>query len=359
MTFGRTVGVSIQPVPGRRPLLLPLLLLLVLWGCEQAWPQQPEPLPRAAARPAPVIEPPASSPSAVSPPSPPAPSARTDAQHDEPAFGSGGGAYNPVWESRVRIAVLGDYGNAGPAEQQVAELVDDFQPDFVVTTGDNNYPLGQAETIDQNIGQYFSELIYPYKGSYGSSATHNRFFPTLGNHDWGTPGAQPYLDYFSLPGNERYYDVVWGNVHFFAIDSDVNEPDGIGPDSIQAQWLKRGLAASTSVFDVVAMHHPPYSSGSHGNQTALQWPYADWGAELVLAGHDHCYERIERDGITYVVSGLGGRSIYAFGLPVEGSVLRYNGQYGIALLEADARELSLAFFTVDHELIDSTKIEAR
>jgi hypothetical protein len=65
----------------------------------------------------------------------------------------------------------------------------------------------------------------------------NQFFPTLGNHDWYTPGAQPYLDYFHLPGNERYYDFVWGPVHFFAIDSDENEPDGVNQSSVQAKWL--------------------------------------------------------------------------------------------------------------------------
>jgi tartrate-resistant acid phosphatase type 5 len=259
----------------------------------------------------------------------------------------------------VRLAVIGDYGWSGPAEQQVAELVDSFSVDFVVTTGDNNYPVGAASTIDENIGQYFSELIHPYLGSYPSSATENRFFPTLGNHDWYTSDAAPYLAYFTLPGNERYYDIVRGDVHFFAIDSDEHEPDGISADSVQAAWLKQGLERSTSAFQLVAMHHPPYSSGPHGDTPIMQWPYADWGADLVLAGHDHGYERIERDGITYVVSGLGGASIYSYGDPVAGSVVHFNAQYGATLIEADAKELTISFFTVEGRLIDSTVIEAR
>jgi len=286
------------------------------------------------------------------------PTARSDAADAPAAFGSGGGAHNPSALGKIRFVAIGDYGWSGPAEERTAELVAAFQPDFVITTGDNNYPIGAAATIDENIGQYFSDFIYPYRGSYGSSATENRFFPSLGNHDWGTPDAQPYLDYFTLPGNERYYDFVRGDVHFFAIDSDYHEPDGISVDSQQAMWLQRELAASTAPFNLVYMHHPPYSSGSHGNSQQLQWPYAAWGADLVVAGHDHTYERMQIDGITYVVSGLGGASIYSFGLEVDGSVARYNGQYGVTVFEADALELSVAFFTVDGTQVDQATIKA-
>jgi hypothetical protein len=116
----------------------------------------------------------------------------------------------------VRFAVIGDYGLAGKPAADVAGLVKSWDPDLILTTGDNNYPIGSAETIDENVGQYYHEFIYPYKGSYGPGADINRFFPTLGNHDYGVPGARPYLEYFTLPGNGRYYDFVWGPVHFFA-----------------------------------------------------------------------------------------------------------------------------------------------
>jgi tartrate-resistant acid phosphatase type 5 len=279
--------------------------------------------------------------------------------NSDPNHDSGGGSLSPSKLKRVKITVIGDYGWAGPAEQQVAELVDSFRSDYVITTGDNNYPLGEASTIDQNIGQYFSELIYPYKGSYGSSATENRFFPTLGNHDWYALSAAAYLDYFTLPGNERYYDVILGDVHFFALDSDEHEPDGITADSVQASWLRRTLATSKQAFNIVAMHHPPFSSGPHGNTEAMQWPYAEWGVDLVLAGHDHGYERIEQNGITYVVSGLGGASIYSYGEGVPGSLVRYASQYGATLLEADAQEMRISFFNVDGQLVDTARLNAR
>jgi tartrate-resistant acid phosphatase type 5 len=264
---------------------------------------------------------------------------------------------NPA--ARVRYVVMGDYGWAGPAEQRVAEMVNALEPDYVLTTGDNNYPSGSAATIDQNIGQYFADFIFPYQGSFRSRSTSNRFFPVLGNHDWDTDGASPYLKYFTLPANERYYDVVLGPLHFFAIDSDEREPDGIDLTSIQARWLETTLRASRSTFNVVAMHHPPFSSGPHGDTRTTQWPYGEWGADLVVAGHDHGYERLEVGGLTYVVSGLGGAVPYSFAEPVHGSLFRYSAKHGVALLEADARALQLSFVDSDGDVVDSATIVAR
>src|SRR5689334_12001477 len=62
-------------------------------------------------------------------------------------------------EVTTRFAVIGDYGNASSEEQEVADLVRGFEPNFVITTGDNNYPAGGADTIDDNIGQYFARFI--------------------------------------------------------------------------------------------------------------------------------------------------------------------------------------------------------
>jgi len=151
---------------------------------------------------------------------------------------------DPTAQESFRFAIIGDYGEGGKAEKDVADLVKSWNPDFIITVGDNNYPDGAAETIDQNIGKFYHEYIYPYTGSFGDGADSNRFFPSLGNHDWTSDHAQPYLDYFTLPGNERYYDFLWGPAQFFAIDSDPREPDGVGKFSIQAQWLQSGLAAS-------------------------------------------------------------------------------------------------------------------
>ncbi|HEU0297494.1 MAG TPA: DNRLRE domain-containing protein [Anaerolineales bacterium] len=259
----------------------------------------------------------------------------------------------------VRFAVIGDYGSGDPSEQDVATLVKSWNPNFVVTVGDNNYPLGGADTIDARIGKYYHEYIYPYFGTYGAGATFNRFFPALGNHDWDTANAQPYLDYFTLPNNERYYDLVQGPLHFFVIDSDPHEPDGTTSTSIQATWLQNQLLSSTSTWNIVLMHHPPYSSGSvHGSEPTMQWPYKAWGADAVIAGHDHDYERLLVDGLTYFVNGLGGATIYSFGTPLTGSQVRYNNDWGAMLVEANSSQITFKFYSRTSMLVDAYTLNA-
>ncbi len=262
----------------------------------------------------------------------------------------------PPAPQTARFAVIGDYGWGGQAEADVASLVTSWQPDFIITTGDNNYPNGAQITIDENIGQYYHAYIYPYLGEYGQGAEQNRFFPSLGNHDWATTDAQPYLEYFGLPGNERYYEFTWGPVHFFALDSDGHEPDGVNSSSAQAAWLQERLTAAAEPWKIVFMHHPPYSSGIHGSITWMRWPFQEWGATAVLAGHDHTYERILLDRLLYFVNGLGGGPIYSFGAIVEGSQVRFNSDYGAMLVEADQASLAFHFYQATGQLIDTYTI---
>jgi tartrate-resistant acid phosphatase type 5 len=253
----------------------------------------------------------------------------------------------------VRFATIGDYGKVGSAEADVAKLVKSWNPDHVLTVGDNNYESGEASSIDANIGQYYRSFIYPYRGKYGAGASTNRFWPVLGNHDYRTDNATPYLNYFALPGNERYYHIRQGPVHFFAVNSNSEEPDGNSSSSRQASWLKSALAASTAPWKVVFFHHPPYSSGQHGNSVVMQWPFKLWGAHIVLAGHDHTYERLIVNGLPYIVNGLGGKSRYSFGTAKSGSVVRYNSDYGAQLVDATDQSMSLKFYARSGALIDS------
>ncbi|MFC1878351.1 metallophosphoesterase [Chloroflexota bacterium] len=258
----------------------------------------------------------------------------------------------------IQFAVIGDYGQGEQAEQDVANLVKSWSPQFVITVGDNNYPSGAPETIDQNVGQFYQEFIYPYTGQYGPGAQQNRFFPTLGNHDWDINAAQAYFDYFSLPGNERYYDFVYGPVHFFALSSDSREPDGVGASTGQALWLKERLATSTAPWKLVYGHHPPYSSGPRGPVDWMRWPFKDWGATIYLAGHDHYYERLELEGFPYIINGLGGGPIYAFGDIAEGSLVRYNAEWGAMLVFADRRQITFQFINRQGQVIDYFELTA-
>lgn len=257
-------------------------------------------------------------------------------------------------QSNTRFAVIGDFGKAGTAEDDVANLINSWNVDFIITLGDNNYPDGEASTIDENIGQYYHQYIYPYIGSYGNGADENRFFPSLGNHDWHTSPPQPYYDYFELPNNERYYDFVKGDVHFFVIDSDTDEPDGVSENSVQGQWLQNTMSSSVATWRIVYFHHAPYSSSSrHGSQEYMQWPFKAWGATVVMAGHDHTYERLIVDDLLYFVNGLGGKGRYSFSDPIPGSQVRYNDDYGAMLVEAYQDSITFKFYSRANELIDN------
>jgi tartrate-resistant acid phosphatase type 5 len=330
------------------------LVSLLLAGCSASPPASPAPTNPAAYPPPAVAQLPATAypaPAAGSPteaPAAPPENTPTIVETSTPAASP-----TPSPEPPVRLAVIGDFGLAGQPEMDVANLVLGWEPDYILTVGDNNYPNGEQDTIDDNIGQYYHAYSAPYAGAYGEGAAENRFFPVLGNHDWNTPNAQPYLDYFTLPGNERYYDVVLGPVHVFMLDSDSREPDGVGRSTAQATWLQQAMAASTSPWKLVVMHHAPYSSGQHGATDWIQWPFAEWGADAVLAGHDHTYERLQVDGIPYFVNGLGGGPIYAFIFIDDASQFRYNDDYGAMLITADDGQMTFSFSNRKGEVIDT------
>ena len=264
----------------------------------------------------------------------------------------------PLPPGVLRFAVIGDFGLDGAPEASVAARVSSWDPALVLTVGDNNYFTGAAETIDANIGKHYRGFIAPYVGGFGVGAAENRFFPCPGNHDWQTGSLQAYLDYFTLPGNERYYSVRRGEVEFFMLDSDYREPDGLTPTQAQGQWLEAALAGSDASFRVVAMHHAPHSSGLHGGLPAMRWPYADWGADLVLAGHDHDYERLVVDGLPYVVVGTSGAALRKFVTEAPGSQRGHADGFGALRIEASASALTVDFVDDGGARIDRLTLAA-
>lgn len=270
--------------------------------------------------------------------------------------------------SGIHFGVVGDFGGDTPAEGDVANLLASQNVNFVLTVGDNRYG---AITYDRAVGRYYCNyLAKVVSGMYcaGGNRTVNAFFPATGNHDYDDGGGiTEYLNYFTLPGagiatsgssgSERYYDIIQGPVQFFFIDS--NQAILSNTDrTAQQAWLQARLAASTTRWQVVVFHHAPYSSGEHGSTTLMQWPFASWGADAVLTGHDHIYERITQNGIPYFVNGLGGESIYSIISPVAGSQLRYNSDYGAMVIDADQNTMTFRFFNRARVQIDNYTIGA-
>lgn len=269
------------------------------------------------------------------------------------------------------FAVIGDYGSGDENETAVARLVASWDPAYVIAVGDDYYKsAGGKKTVkyDESTGAYYCRWLTDVTTSGtrcpSGLASVNAFFPAMGNHDYSeaTPAPDTYLSYFKLPGaaftnssgNERYYDFVQGSIHFFVLNSNPEEPDGTSSSSAQAAWLKAQLAVSRSPWNIVYDHHPPYSSDStHGSNNDMQWPFAEWGADAVISGHAHTYERIMHDGIVYFVNGLGGAQRHTFTTPLPDSAVRYDADWGAQKVTATPTNLRFDFYNVAGHVIDT------
>lgn len=255
----------------------------------------------------------------------------------------------------VVFAVIGDFGDAGTPEQQVADLVDSWNPDFIITTGDNNYTEGKMNLMYENIGQYYGDYIYNYDAPSEYKCTGraydmgvNRFFPCPGNHDANNrDGLTPYYNYFTLPERETYYKFAWGPVTCYSI----NNLEGNMQE--QEVWLGQQLIKSKTPFNIVYSHFAPYSCGSHGNHENMQWNYYGLGVDVVISGHDHIYSRIEKtweDGLYYIINGLGGREKHAcnvYPLPSDMfTTFCYDSDFGAIRATAKQDKLIMEFYTV-------------
>lgn len=264
----------------------------------------------------------------------------------------------------TRLAVIGDFGSDTPAEARVANMVIDFfKPHAVCTSGDNNYPRGEDETFDKNVAKYWHSFIRfskRYDGTYAARGVDkNAFFPAKGNHDWMGDAFR----FFKLPGNGRYYTVRLGAVELFVVDSDPSEPSGVHKHSHQARWLKHALAKSKAQHKIITMHQGPYSTGHHGSNYWMRWPFEKWGATAVIAGHDHFYERIVRKGFPYFVNGAGGApldTVFQGGtIPGASEDVTYKGGYGAMLLLADKENIAFCFFSDNRTLVDAYTLPPR
>jgi hypothetical protein len=260
------------------------------------------------------------------------------------------------------FGIIGDYGaSAGSGDYSgtnasaVATLVKGWSPEFIITTGDNAYahdgsdptyyPEGSAAFTliqDTNIGQWYSDFIHPYGlaqssvngvQQYTSTATENKFFPAIGNHDivedhdgqsLTDTGLHWWKSYFSsLPGSKKYYSFTNGPVEFFCLfsnqrtgattpyDSRIGNTIGSG----QYDWLSTEMPNSSAHWKVVYFHNSPFTTESGGHspgEDEMRWNFADLGADVVISGHAHNYERL-KDGndFPYLVCGASGAPLRA------------------------------------------------
>lgn len=250
---------------------------------------------------------------------------------------------------------VGNYGVDSVTEEQVGQLARSWLPSFLIAGAQHS----SDGSYDADVGQYFHDFIFPYQGSYGDGAATNMFWPAVGKTDWDVApnDLATWKAFFKLPNNERYYELVRGDVHFFFIDSDSREPDAITSGGTQGAWLQAKLALSTSAWKVVVMSKPPFSSGATtGSTGTLQWPFATWGADMVVASEAGLYERLTKNSIPYLVNGLGGGAIEAFGALDSDSQFQYNEDNGAIKFTASATSLKAEFWNRFGYLIDSVEL---
>jgi alkaline phosphatase len=218
-----------------------------------------------------------------------------------------------------------------------ADLLDTL-PGTIATLGDNAYEEGSR--------RQFRRCYDPYWGRH-----LDRTRPAVGNHEYGTPDARGYFNYFGSRAGRRgegWYSYELGEWHVVVLNSNCDEIDGgCEPGSPQLRWLEDDLAASDARCTLAYWHHPRFSSGTrHGSDraTAPFWDVLyEHGADVVLNGHEHHYERFapqnpagERDddfGIRQFVVGTGGNDAYGFGQVVPTSERRATDLLGVIRLD--------------------------
>jgi hypothetical protein len=189
----------------------------------------------------------------------------------------------------------------------------------------------------------------------------NLMKPTVGNHEYRVPGAAGYFDYFNGPGvfdgpagprDKGYYSYDLGDWHVVVLNSQCSHPTSDNPykndcaiGSPQERWLRADLAANDERCTLAYWHHPLVSSGLVGYNGAVQPLYQalyDNGADVLLTGHDHGYERfapmganLARDaarGVRQFVVGSGGKNHEDQEGVQPNSEVRENNTFGVLKL---------------------------
>jgi acid phosphatase type 7 len=270
---------------------------------------------------------------------------------------SAGPAASPVASGDPVLIAVGDVGRCDATTDDETGALAASLPGTVAILGDTAYESGSAPELEQCFG-----------GSWGPVEDRIRY-AVMGNHDIKTDNGAPleaYLgDAASRDGRTWFSDDL-GAWHVIVLDSNCGfAPVGCGRDSDQVRWLRDDLAASDARCTLAMWHHPRFSSGYHGDTGSVRafWDALhDAGADLVLNGHEHDYERFAPQdpggvadpagGITEIVAGTGGGELRGFGRSAPNSLVRISDSYGVLELTLRAGGWSYRFLATDGRVLD-------
>ncbi|MBI3713263.1 MAG: metallophosphoesterase [Burkholderiales bacterium] len=247
-----------------------------------------------------------------------------------------------------RKVALEQTGAAKTAKVILAGL--QAKPDaWVLTLGDNTYPIGAPKEFNDC-----------YDKTWGAFKT--RTLPSPGNHDYGVPLAHGYFNYFgALAGDAQrgYYSRKIGSWQLLALNSNLSGAEM----EQQLSWLKDELQQKRALCTLAFWHHPVFSTGGHGDNTVMRkaWEIlVQEKADLVLAAHDHNYERFiplnaagyadAEQGIRSFVVGTGGAHLGPMFFPRETTEVRQNEVHGVLKLDLSAQGYQWEFLAVDGQV---------
>ncbi|MCA9676535.1 MAG: metallophosphoesterase [Kofleriaceae bacterium] len=248
--------------------------------------------------------------------------------------------------AEVVLVGAGDIAGSGPGAEITAALIRGI-PGTVFTLGDNAYSSGTA-----------AEFMTRFDPTWGTFKDRI-LFPTAGNHDYVTADASAYFAYFGAAAGDPtkgYYSADLGAWHVVVLNSNCSEVGGCNAGSPQEQWLRADLAAHPNVCTVAMWHHPLWNIGQHGDAgqmyPMMQALYAG-GVDVVLAGHDHDYQRwtpMTPDGVPDPIRGVrefvvgtGGVGFYDFARSDPHVEVQDNQTYGVLELTLRATDYDWQF----------------
>jgi hypothetical protein len=260
----------------------------------------------------------------------------------------------PLKDGSVRFAVIGDTGTASTAQNDVGKQMAAFRTkfpfDFVLMVGDNMYGgTGSASDFKMKFEQPYAQLLGAKVKFYAALGNHDN--PTTANYkDWNM-GGQRFYTWRASPGGLG--KIGSPGVRFFALDSNYL-------DKPQLDWLESELKKSTSEWKIAFFHHPLYSSARrHGSSLDLRQQleplFIKYGVSVVLAGHDHTYERVKpQHGIYHWVCGAGG-SLRKGDLQRNSALTDagFDQDYSFMLVEIDGLDLYFQAISRTGQTVDS------
>ena len=246
----------------------------------------------------------------------------------------------------VTFVVYGDTRTNGDIHRRVAKAMLSEGADVAINTGDMVATGGNADEWEK-----FFTIEYAFMA-------RTAVFPSVGNHETnGSGGVDYYKDNFVLPQNspapERLYSFDVGDVHLVAIDSNLTLAN-------QVAWVAhdvRKARANGARRVFFYLHHGPYSSGKHGGsgeaQRLLVPLMKELGVDAVFAGHDHIYERGQKDGVRYFVTGGGGAPLHQFNRLASTQKVEARAHYLVVTVAGDRVRIDAK--SPDGEIFDSVE----